>query len=88
MKNADELAEDFAAEFSDFATSYNSESKKLAIQRMLRDHRTCQQSMMRFFMMFVEGMAESRSDLRNEATVELAKEIMKIDSKIRILPHI
>jgi len=55
---------------------------------MLRDHRSIQQATMRFFMEFVEGMAESGSDLRNQASVDLAKEIMKIDSKKRVLPFI
>lgn len=76
----------FADTFSRFVNNMNREPKKHAIEAMLRDHPTLQQGMMRFFMQFVEGMAEMRGDLRNEDTIALCKEIMKI--KPRGLPFI
>jgi hypothetical protein len=78
----------FADQFSRFVNNMSSEPKKAAIAKMLRDHRTLQQGMMRFFMQFVEGMANNQHDLRNEASVELAKAILKIDDRTRILPRI
>jgi hypothetical protein len=87
-KTDEEIGEQFAADLSTFCTSYSRQPKEFAVAKMLKDHRTCQQSMMRFFMQFVEKLAESGSDLRNEASVELAKAIMEIDSKKRILPYI
>lgn len=53
-----------------------------------REHPTNQQTIMRFFMRFVEGMAGKRGDGRNEASIALAKEIMKIEPKIRVLPRV
>ena len=80
--------EAFADQFSRFVNNTDREPKKVAIAKMLRDHPTLQQGMMRFFLMFVEGMADNLYDLRNEASVELAKAILKIDDRTRILPRI
>jgi hypothetical protein len=77
---------EFANTFSRFVNNMNREPKKHAIEAMLRDHPTLQQGMMRFFMEFVEGMAEQRGDLRNEGSIALAKEILKI--KNRCLPFV
>lgn len=88
MKTPQEQGEDFADDFSRFLNTMGSDKQKFAVAKMLRDHRSLQQSTMRFFMMFVEGMAENGHDLRNEASVELAKEIMNIDERTRILPRI
>ena len=87
-KSDEEVGENFAAEFSNFVNSYSRKPKEVAVSKMIRDHRTCQQGMMRFFMQFVEAMATNGHDLRNEASVELAKAIMEIDSRKRILPNI
>jgi hypothetical protein len=88
VTNDVEVGEKFAEEFSKFLNRFGNRHTKPAIAKMLRDHRSIQQATMRFFMEFVEGMAESGSDLRNQASVDLAKEIMKIDSKKRVLPFI
>jgi len=81
-------ATEFANTFSSFVNEINREPKRLAIQKLLNDHRTLQQGMMRFFMEFVEGMATNGYDLRNEDSVNLASEIMKIDERKRILRRI
>lgn len=39
-------------------------------------HRTEQQNVMRFCAAFVQAMANNRTDLRNEASVEFAKSIV------------
>ena len=84
MKNGQE----FAAAFSSFLNNYSQEPQKEAVALMLRDHRSLQQATMRFFMLFVEGMANNSSDLRNEAAVKLAQEILKLDPKVLALPKI
>jgi|TARA_R110000737_G_C14294568_1_gene434782 hypothetical protein len=80
----------FANDFSNFVNIMNNDTDtNEAVQDMLYDHRTLQQSMMGFFMKFVEGMAKSENfDGRNEASVELAKSIMEIDESVRILPFV
>lgn len=78
----------FASEFSSLINNFSDTERKVAIQAMLRDHRSIQQGFMRFFLDFVRQMAEQHHDLRNQASVELAKEILKIDSKKLILPLI
>lgn len=80
--------EKFAEEFAKFCNDMRREPKTHAVDKMLRDHRTIQQNMMRFFMQFVEGMANNSHDGRNEASVELAKAIMEIDPRKRALPYI
>ena len=47
----------FANDFSNFVNIMNNDTDtNEAVQDMLYDHRTLQQSMMGFFMKFVEGM--------------------------------
>jgi hypothetical protein len=87
-KSDQEIGEDFASTFSDFCNSMSREPKKFAVAKMLREHRTIQQNMMRFCMQFIEGMAANGHDGRNEASVELAKAIMEIESRKRALPYI
>lgn len=83
-----EEGQEFARIFSQFVNDMRNEPKKAALAAMLRDHRTIQQNMMRFVMLFIEGMAEQECDLRNEASVALAKEIMAIDPSVRALPKV
>ncbi len=81
--------EEFAQLFSTFCNVMNNGPKTVAIDKMIRDHRTIQQNMMRFCLAFIARMAEQRSDLRNEASVELAKQIMdRTDYQARALPKI
>ena len=50
------------------------------VKAMANDHRTLQQNYMRFFMAFCKEMAKQEySDLRNEASVELAKKILPLN---------
>jgi len=66
---------EFAAAFSSFINGQGTAEQTEAVECMLRDHRTLQQSTMRFCMQYIKGMAGNGSDLRNEASVELAKKI-------------
>jgi hypothetical protein len=86
IKSDKEIGEEFAAAFSNFVNSFSKKPKEIAVAKMIRDHRSLQQSMMRFFLMYVEEMSKNGSDARNAASVELAKEIMKIDQQNRFLP--
>jgi dGTP triphosphohydrolase len=80
---------EFADLFSQLVNSSSRKTRDAAIGKMLRDHRTLQQGMMRFVMDYIEGMAEKQHfDLRNEASVKLAKAIMELPSDIRSLPLI
>jgi len=84
----EQAGQEFAREFSSFVNNMSGGPRKVAVAQLLRDHRTLQQGHMRFVMQFVEGMAEQNSDLRNEASVNLAKAIMEIDPQVRALPKI
>ena len=79
----------FANNFSEFVNSSLNPDVDEAVQAMLRDHRTLQQSMMGLFMKFAEEMAKSEHcDMRNQASVKLAKSIMELDESLRVLPSI
>jgi len=69
---------EFAEAFSRLVNNYSREEQKAAIQEMLRDHRSLQQSMTRFMVMWFKALAEDKygHDLRNEASVQLAKDFM------------
>jgi hypothetical protein len=65
------------------------EGKEAFLDELTRiEHRTCQQDAARLFLGFFEVMAGSRSDPRNEATVELGKAIMGLPARVRSLPRI
>ena len=72
-----ERGEEFAKQFSDFVNSYSQDANKYAVEKMVRDHRTLQQNMMRFVMLFITEMAKNGTDLRNEDSVALAKKIVE-----------
>lgn len=76
---------EFGNAFSKFL--YGSDTKN-AVKVLINDHRSLQQAAMRFCMTFIEEMANNSSDLRNEASVKLAQEIMKLPAQIRALPRI
>jgi hypothetical protein len=79
----------FADTFSKFVNSSLTPDVDEAVQAMLCDHRTLQQSMMGLFMKFAEEMSKSEHcDMRNQASVKLAKSIMKLDESVRVLPSI
>lgn len=83
-----EDANEFALIFGEFVNNMNDKPKRLAVAQLMREHRTIQQNMMRFVMFFVEAMSQQSFDLRNEASIELAKAIMQIDVRTRTLPRI
>ncbi len=85
MKDRDEVAAEFAAQFSSFVNGSSSLSEKVA-EAMARDHPTLQQGYMRFFMLFCEKMAAQKwTDLRNEASVKLAKSILPLNKGLPLI---
>lgn len=81
-------AQEFFEHFSRFVNNMNRDSQGVAVEMMLRDHRTLQQNYMRFFMRFVAGMATQESDFRNESAVKMAKAILAGDAGKIALPSI
>jgi hypothetical protein len=87
----DPVGVEFAAAISRFVNG-NKSATATAVRKMVREHRTIQQGMMKFFLVFVEEMAkkEGASDIdpRNEAAVACAKRIMEIDLQDRVMPYV
>lgn len=73
----------------DFVNSMDDEPSQECAEILSRMHRTLQQNAMRFFMWFVEKMAKNQDDMRNEASVRLAKRILsEIPDHERHLPNV
>lgn len=67
----------------------NHRSCRLVAKSLMNAHRTNQQCVMRFCMAFIEEMAEQRHDLRNQASVEVARKIVAATTeRDRIMPYI
>ena len=82
-------AQAFAAEFSNFCNTMSGLPQGIALDLLMREHRTIQQNMMRFCMAFIARLADERHDLRNEASVQLANQIMeRTDYASRALPKV
>ena len=79
--------QEFADTFSKFINGASVKDRNEAVAGMLRDHRTLQQSTMRFFIQYVEGMAQQTTDARNEASVQLATRIV-LDVPDHTLPFV
>lgn len=77
-------AQTFVADLEKVA--YDRTLRAEVVKLMASDHRTHQQSFMRFFTAFCEEMAKNSTDARNENSVKLAKEV--IASKNACLPYI
>ena len=84
-----ETGEAFAKAFSNFCNDMRRTPKGIALDKLMREHRSLQQGMMRFCMAFIARMADQSHDLRNEASVQLANEIMeRTEYASRALPNI
>jgi len=87
MSERNKDVEALAEQFSRFVNGHSGSSYQQVAEILLRDHRTLQQSMMRFCMVFIEGMArkeETQTDLRNEASVVMAKRIVEACSDLTL----
>ena len=79
MKNSEQFVRELLSQV-------HNNHKELVIA-LVKEHRTNQQTMMRFCVSFIETMAKNDTDARNEASVNFAKQVVeKIDN--RIMPYI
>jgi len=87
---ADKTAKEMAGAITNYLNNFSKTPTDELVEELLRQHRTLQQCFSRFCLRWFERVAEATHgfDLRNEASVELAKEIMKIDLRKRALPFI
>ena len=69
-------AEEMANRLSAMANVNNTIMQGMVIDRLMRDHRTLQQSMTRFCFFYIARMADQDFDLRNQAAVRLCQNIM------------
>ena len=72
---------------SDLVNSFGREERKAFIDELANDHRSLQQAFTRLCADWFRKMAEQSHDLRNEASVKLAKELKPILDK-HPLPYI
>lgn len=85
--------QEMADYMADFVNTLSDSDNKPFAKEMTNKHRTLQQGAMRLFLSLCEEWAEQekagRYDLRNEATVKLAKRILEVvdDSEVYI-PYI
>ena len=73
--------QEVARAVSKLLNNYNSTERKVFIDEMSRDHRSLQQSFTRLCVDWLRNLAEreeGRFDLRNEASVKLAREVLPI----------
>lgn len=62
---------------------------RLVAKALMNAHRTNQQCIMRFCMAFIEEMAAQSFDLRNQASVEVARKVVAATTeRDRIMPYI
>jgi hypothetical protein len=87
---ADKTANEMAEAISNYLNNFSKQPADELVEQLLRQHRTLQQCFSRFCLRWFERVAETPHgfDLRNEASVGLAKEILKIDLRKRALPFI
>lgn len=74
------LAKEQAESLLEFVNAFGVDEKAFAVT-ICRGHKTLQQSVMRLFVAMAREMAEVTPDARNEAAVQLAKEIVAIADK-------
>jgi len=70
-----------AQTMSNLVNSYGSEERKKFIEAMANDHRSLQQSFTRLCVDWFRKLENQSHDLRNEASVKLAKELKPVLDK-------
>ena len=75
---------------SNLVNGFNDQEVSEALSEcVMREHRTLQQSMMRFFAHQIKVWSETEHyDLRNEGTIMLCKKIMKEVGEDSFLPYV
>ena len=70
--------EDLASQISNYVNGFGMSRPERLAEVMVKDHPTLQQGKMRLFVAFVREMAKIEyPDARNEASVDLAKKLVK-----------
>ena len=73
-----------AKDLSNFVNGFNGRDQEDLVQLILRDHPTLQQSMIRLFVMVIEGMAEKEYvDGRNKASNQVCQMMISGFKKTR-----
>lgn len=71
--------QEMAEQLAQFVNTFNTVRMEACAQAMVHQHRTLQQSMTRMFLRFMELQAqEDDYDLRNQASIRLARKIVKL----------
>jgi hypothetical protein len=81
-------AHELAQAISRYLNVYGESRLPMLVEELGRDHRTLQQKFTRVCMMWMEHLAKSDYDMRNEASVMLARKIMALPARDRALPFI
>lgn len=83
----EKINKDAAQSLAD-AVNYISTDEKLVAKHLMIEHRSLQQSLVRVFVAMLEELAKQETwDLRNEASVKLAKKFVeRFDITERYLP--
>jgi hypothetical protein len=88
MEESEKLGVDMANALESFVNNYSRQPQQACVKRLMQSHRTLQQSLARLFLSYFEELSKQNTDLRNEAAVELAKQIMELPARTRALPFI
>jgi hypothetical protein len=74
----DERTANLARQISDYVNGFGMGRSQALAEAMVNDHPTLQQGKMRLVVAFIREMAKIQyTDARNEASVELAKKLVK-----------
>lgn len=83
-KDAHELAQ----QISRYLNTMGNDRLSGLVEELGRDHRTLQQKFTRLCMLWMEHLAgQQHFDMRNEASVMLARKIMELPARDRALPN-
>lgn len=85
----DRNGKQMAKEMSNFVNCFGNSHQKEFVKQMILEHNTLQQSFTRLCIMWFQQLAETKYyDARNEASVELAKQLKPILDEYGHLPCI
>jgi len=78
-KSLEEIIEQLSVVVNNMAFDYDDASKVMS-NKFRCVHRTLQQSMIRLLSCFIKSISKHDMDLRNESSINWAKEVSKIDA--------
>ena len=77
-KTGEQRGQEAARMVSNMLNSYSSDGERAFVAQMANDHRSLQQAFTRLCVAWLRTIADARYDLRNEASVKLAKEVLPL----------